>query len=229
MTDPFASPEVVEPTREQRRGSLGYTVGAVALTVVGLVLAALVIFLARTVMEMYGELTITTAVDGVAMLVLLGLSAVLLGVAAAMVAGVLGRSAPVWITIPVAFALLLGATWWQASIGARQHEADDAVIAAACSEAEASVLVSMSVYGSEFSGPAGQKNGDCSARIMVAGDDPKVVMTDLALQLTLDGWTLGSGDSSSGVWVRDYTVVRVSHIQSSEGATDVEFVVVGAS
>lgn len=229
MTDPFASPEIVERTREQRRASLGYKVGALALTVVGLVLAAFVIAASHAVNEMYGELSIPAVLDGGVILVLVGLPAVLLGVAATMVAGVRGRNAPAWITIPVAFALLVSAASWQADAGARQHEADDAVIAAACSQAEISLLVSMSMYGSEFSGAAGQTNGDCSAWIMVAGDDPKTAMTELALHLVTDGWTLGSGDWRSGVWVRDYTVVRVSHIQSSDGTTGVELVAVNAS
>lgn len=229
MTNPFASPEVVEPTREQRRASLGYKAGALALMVVGLVLAALVIAFAYSANEMYGELSITGIRDGVFMLVLLGVPSVLIGVAATMVAGVRGRNAPAWITIPVAAALLLGISWWQADAGARQHEVDDAVIHAACSQSEIMVLGMLGDYGSEYSGPQGQKNGDCSAWIMVPGDDPNVVMTDLALQLTGAGWTLGSGDSSNGVWVRDYTVVRVSHIQSSEGSTGVEFVVLETS
>ena len=229
MTDPFASPEVVERTREQRRARLGYKVGALALTVVGLVLAGLVIAISYTVNERYGEVSITSVLDGGFMLVLLGVPAILLGVAATMVAGVRGRNAPAWITIPVAAALLLGISWWQADSGARQHEADDAVIHEACSQSEILVLGMLGDYGSEYSGPQGQKNGDCSAWIMVAGDDPNVVMTDLALQLTATGWTLGSGDSRSGVWVRDYTVVRVSHIQSSEGSTGVELVVLETS
>ena len=232
MTDPYAPPnlpELLPPSRDELRGRLGYRLGVLALSVLALVTAALAIGYSFVSAEMYGEPATPVGLDWVLVLVLAGIPGVLLGVAVTLLADLRGRSLPMWATIPVAFAVMWAATAWQADAGARQHEVDDAVISRACSQSEMLVLDALGDYGSEYSGPQGQKNGDCSAWIMVPGDDPKQAMTELGWELGMDGWVLGSGDWRSGVWVRDYVGVRVNHIQSSDGSTGVEFIVVNAT
>lgn len=229
MTDPFAPPVASAIEQLPLRRTRGYRILALLLALLALVAAFTAIAFAYSFAETYGRVSTPADFDWLPVIVLAGFPAVLLGAAITMLAGLRDRSAPLWVTIPLAFAVMWVATGWQADSGARQHEIDDAVIAAACSPAEIAVLDSMSHLGVEYSQAAGQKNGDCSAWIMVRGDDPKAAMDELGGRLFMDGWTLGSGDWRSGVWVKSYVGVRVTHIQSSDGTTGVGLVVVNAT
>ncbi len=229
MTDPYAPPAEPETEQGPLRLNRGYKIRTLAVSVLALAVAATSIGAAYALAETYGEIAAPAGLDWVGVLVLATIPAALLGAAVTMLAPLRDRTAPVWVTMPVAFALMWGATSWQADAGAHQHAIDDAVIAAACSPEEIAVLDSMSSYGIEYSQAQGQKNGDCAAWIMVTGDDPKTAMSWLGWQLGRDGWMLGSGDWRSGVWVGSYVGVRVTHIQSSHGTTGVGLVVVNAT
>lgn len=229
MADPFAPP--VESALEQLplRRTRGYRILTLVLSLLAITVAVASVAFAYAFAEAYGRVSTPADFDWLPVLVLAGTPGVLLGAAVTMLAGLRDRSAPIWVTIPLAVALMWVATGWQADAGARQHVIDDAVIAAACSPEEIAVLDSMSGYGIEYGAAQGQKNGDCAAWIMVKGDDPKAAMTELGWELGMDGWTLGSGDWRNGVWVKSYVGVRVTHIQSSDGTTGVGLVVVNAT
>lgn len=229
MTDPYAPPDLPPLAPDERRSRLGYRLSVLGLSVLALVTATLAIGYAYASAEMYGEPDTRAALDLVLVLVLAGIPGVLLGISATLLAGLRGRTLPLWATIPVAVAFMWAATAWQADAGARQHEVDDAVIAAACSQAEISVLDTLGRYGSEYSGAAGQTNGDCSAWIMLPGDDPQAVMADLDARLIGGGWVRGQGDWRSTRWTQGVIAVQVNHLQSSEDETGVEFVVVNAN
>lgn len=206
--------------------------GFLALTVVVTVLAAAAAVLAvgfsHSFAEMYGEVSTPADFDWLPVIVLAGIPGVLVGAAVTMLARLTGRQAPLWATMPLAIALMWVLTGWQADAGARQHAIDQAIIATACSPADVAVLDSMRGLGTEYSGAAGQKNGDCSAWVMVRGDEPRAAMADVAARLGSDGWSLRSGDWADALWVKGSAVVRVTHIQSSDGSTGVGLVVVSS-
>ena len=61
---------------------------------------------------------------------------------------------------------------------------------------------------------------------MVGSNDPQAAMASVATRLGTAGWSQRSGDWSDAVWVKGSTVVRVEHLQSSEGSTGVGLTVV---
>ena len=221
-----ASAGLPSPTEAPRPRRRGYVALTVIVSVVALAAAVLAVGFAYSFAEMYGEVSTPADFDWLPVLVLAGIPGVLLGAAVTMLARLSGRQAPVWATIPLAFALMWVLTGWQADSGARQHAIDQAVIATACSAEEVTVLDSLRGLGSEYSGAEGQKNGDCSAWVMLGGDDPQPAMASVAARLGTAGWSQRSGDWSDALWVKGSDVVRVTHVQSSEGSTGVGLTVV---
>ena len=85
----------------------------------------------------------------------------------------------------------------------------------------------MGQYGFEFAPAQGDPSGTCAGWIMVAGEDPDAVMATLWTRLASDGWTTSDDDPLDRTWTRDGVVLRVHHIQSSDGTTGIGIDAVG--
>lgn len=155
-------------------------------------------------------------------------SGLLVGSSARWIARMLGRTPPsMWLIAPIVGVLALIAPFAAGWVGEQMWQRDQQAIAAACTAEDVAHVALMGQYGFEFAPAQGDPSGTCAGWIMVAGEDPDAVMATLWTRLASDGWTTSDDDPLDRTWTRDGVVLRVHHIQSSDGTTGIGIDAVG--
>ena len=119
----------------------------------------------------------------------------------------------------IAGLLVLAAVAVVALLASRQHAANAARAAAACSDLDRAAFEALSVNRPPVA-PAGQEDGACTLTLPLPGD-AATALSALDAAMTSDGWTANGGGAGPRLYVRGPDLITGVPGTSSGGTTEV--------